>query len=122
MACPSAVVRTLAAPQHSSAGTSRADARLLFSLGVLFSQRVIKEKVQALASDRRPVEIASGLIRTRISYLIYKSAPHLRERRRPAAGRARSHFAAGLLRQASKQRLAREGRGGPVPPLALHLQ
>lgn len=40
----------------------------LFSLDVLFSQRVIKEKVQAHASDRRPVEIAGGLIRTRISF------------------------------------------------------
>lgn len=85
MACPSAMVRTLAAPQQNSAGTSHADARLLFSLGVLFSPRVIKEKIQALASDRRPVEIASGLIRTRISYLIYKNAPHLREQRQTSA-------------------------------------
>lgn len=86
MACPSAVVPTLAAPQHNSASTSHADARLLFSLGVLFSQRVIKEKVQALAGDGRPVEIASGLIRSRISPLIYKNAaPHAREQRRTPA-------------------------------------
>lgn len=70
---------------HSRSGVSRSEARLLFSLGVLFSQRVIKEKFQALAGDKRPVEIASGLIRTRISFLIYKSAPHLREQRQTSA-------------------------------------
>lgn len=102
-------------PQQIKSGRSHTEARLLFSLGVLFSRRVIKEKVRAQASDRRSVERASGLIRTRISF------PHLRKHsspsggsgrlQRPAAGRARRHVAANA---ATLGRIEE----GPSPPLA----